>query len=295
MTTRNGGFRVLLAAAGLLLVGTTETGEAAEASQPQVTVEAHRATLQRRVQQFVAQITAGPSDTSLELWRLPVCPLVAGLPAEQGETVLVRLSQIAMKARVPLAPKHCDPNLVVVVTPDPPGLIEAWRKRSHGDIFNGASGMTVRGFVETSRPVRVWYNDAMGDQKGTPMSSVTPAAVTFSSDDPFPSAPVNSNAEDTRLMLNAVKNLTSVILVVDAQSIEHMTVGQVADYVGMIGLGKLHSGTPPTDAPTILNLFTGGPQGRPAGLTDGTKLFCTRSITRARTHARSAPQSRAVS
>jgi hypothetical protein len=264
---------VALAAAAPLIL--TSQGAEAQAPRPtsspqsQVTVEGHRETLQRRVQKFIAQITAGPPDTSLERWRRPVCPLVAGLPAGQGEAMLTRLSQIATKAGVPLAPKRCAANLIVTVTPDPKEFLEAWRQRSGAQIFEDATPTSIQLFIDTARPVRAWYNAQLDDQHGVRLPKLLVASV----EDPAGNEVfVNRHAEDTRIELNALEELTSVILVVDAQSIQHLTIGQVADYVGMVGLGKLNTDAPTADVPTILNLFT-STQSTPTGLTEWDEAF----------------------
>ena len=73
---------------------------AAPKNLPQVTIKAQRPGLELRVHAFVSHITTSlvADNDSLTRWHLPICPLVAGLPAEQGEAVLTRLSQIAAAA-----------------------------------------------------------------------------------------------------------------------------------------------------------------------------------------------------
>jgi len=268
---RSAGF-VRFLAAGLVLAAVGErAAAAAEVPESQVTVEGHRQRLERRVHDFVVEITSGGPDASLQRWTGPVCPLVAGLTAEQGEGVLRRVTQMASKAGAKLAPAHCEPNLVIVVTPDPPALIEAWRSRTQGKIFNGAAPMTVRHFIETSQPVRVWYNTEVTSEDGARLSSPSLLAPVSGTTDPVP---VNNQADDTRLALPALTNFGSVILIVDARSLQHLKVGQLADYVGMVGLGRLDTHAHTTDAPTILNLFTSTDQeSLPAGLTEWDEAY----------------------
>jgi len=262
-----------------VLLGAPALGFAAEAEstpppQEQVTVEAHRETLERRAQDFVSQITTGPSDESLQRWTRPMCPMVAGLTKAQGELVLTRVSQIARSVGAPLGPEQCQANLIIIVAPDPKQAIEAWRKRSSGQIFNGASPTTVRHFIETDHPVRAWYNARVYDSRGV---ALTDANVTFNhrGGEAGNRASVNSHASDTRIELNTVKDLAAVLLFVDARSLEHVQIGQLADYLGMVGLAKLDTAAHPAGAPTILNLFDGGDasQPPPAGLTEWDEAF----------------------
>ncbi len=244
------------------------------AEESQVTIEGHRQTLQRRVQKFVTQITTGSPEGSLELWRRPICPSVAGLSAEQGEAVLARVSQIARKAGAPLAPEHCEANLIIAVTPDPIKFLQTWRSQSQGRIFRDAAPMTVRHFIETTRPVRVWYNEEIGDQHGTSVPAQRTPGVAGVTGEPFEPVHTNSHAEDTHIDLNGVKDLTFVMVIVDAHGIQHRSVGQLADYAGMVGLGKIDADAHLPDVPTILNLFTSAdPHSAPTGLTEWDEAF----------------------
>ena len=78
-----------------------------------VTVEAQRERkeVEREVNEFVFAVTVRSLHDSLSRWNTPICPLVAGLPKEQGEFVLARLSQIARESKAPLAGEH--PRAVV--------------------------------------------------------------------------------------------------------------------------------------------------------------------------------------
>ena len=110
---------------GLLLLVTT-LGRADPAPSPQgaapraeiqtLTVEARRKELERQVDHFVLSVTGHPRGESVPRWDSPVCPLVAGLPRNKGEFILVRLSQIAREVHAPLADEQCAVNFYVVVT-----------------------------------------------------------------------------------------------------------------------------------------------------------------------------------
>src|SRR5580700_10489154 len=70
----------------------------------EVTVRAHRIELEKRVSKFVNQIAATENGAEgLARWQRSVCPLVSGLPRQDGEFILERLSEIAHVAGVPLA------------------------------------------------------------------------------------------------------------------------------------------------------------------------------------------------
>jgi|HubBroStandDraft_6_1064221.scaffolds.fasta_scaffold454955_2 hypothetical protein len=241
---------------------------------PQVTVEADRVTLEHRVFNFVTDITrSAPRGESLHIWRAPICPLVAGLPKDQGEFVLARLSQAAQAAGAPLDGEKCRPNLYVVFTQEPDELIKTWREHSNRS-FGGVRGTpaAVDRFATRREPVRVWYNREFGSADGGPLtsdSSMEGFALNGSA------AVVNKRAKDTRLTFNEVMLFSSVIVVVDGNQVTGLQFGQLADFIAMASMTELDLDAPLGTAPTILQLFTARAAGAtpPSGLTTWDSAF----------------------
>src|SRR5579862_3726191 len=77
--------------------------DGAHAQIDTITVEAarHREAVEKQVQSFVSHVASKPYESSLARWQTvaPICPLVAGLPREDGEYILARVSQIAAADR----------------------------------------------------------------------------------------------------------------------------------------------------------------------------------------------------
>jgi hypothetical protein len=243
-------------------------------SLDQITVEARRerAALERAVSGYVSAIAVAPFQESLARWRIPVCPLVAGLPREHGEFILNRVSQIAREAGVPLASEHCRGNFYVVVTSNPDALLKAWMKRD-GSMFGDAGGTKIRGFLKAASPVRVWYNANLETAEGLPLTgngnSLAPMRSTAQ---PLKDVPTNSHALGFRLAHDDVRDLTSVIVLIDTERAKGISFGQLADYVALIGLAELRLDAAVGDAPTILNLF-GGSGKAPPGLSPWDESF----------------------
>jgi hypothetical protein len=246
-----------------ILSGATaaDTPPSAQASPglDQITVEAkrERAIIERQVKTFVSAIAVAPFKESLARWRIPLCPLVAGLPRDHGEFILARVSQIAEAAGVPLAPEHCRGNFYVVVTANPEALLKAWNKRDDS-LFGDAGGMKIRSFLNTSSPVRVWYNAHLDTAEGTPLSADMPGLTQSgpSTVPVFAGVPNNTHALGFRLARDEVRDLSSVIVMVDSRRAKGVNFGQLADYVAMAGLAELRLDADVGDAPTILHLFS---------------------------------------
>jgi hypothetical protein len=252
----------------------------AQSSQPPkgqldtITVEAtkNRKVLERQVSAFVSGIAVAPYEESLANWQasVPLCPLVAGMPRDDGEYMLARISIIAKAAGAPLAGEHCKPNLFVVVTSQVDALFKAWGRRDpnmFGEMFGG--GTVVHKFLHSSTPVRAFYNASLYNSDGTPLGGGDSQGSGFESETRW-----NLRAEATRIQFNDVRNLASVIVIIDGPRAKGVTFGQLAAYVAMIGLAEIRIDARPGDAPSsILRLFAGSGKAAPPGLSAWDEAF----------------------
>jgi hypothetical protein len=233
-----------------------------------ITVEAQRdrAKLEREVNTFVSSTIVQQSHYGESLWRWKdkVCPLVGGLNKEQGEFVLVRLSKIAKDVGAPLDSETCKPNLFVIVTPDPELLLKKWWNRDV-DLFDGEAGLPVKRFLETPRPVRVWYSASTVGEDGFYSTGLMDESSIRARSDGQPTKMRIHSA--THLKLSTTRNIITIIVVVDSTKIGDINFGQLADYIGLVGLAQINFEKKPVDAPTILRLFEGSKESRPTEMT----------------------------
>jgi hypothetical protein len=225
-----------------------------------VTVEAQRerALLARRVKNFVSGITQVPFQDSLAQWQkeIPICFAIAGMTRDYGEFTLNRLSQIADAAGAPLAPDSCKPNFYVVATSVPDELIAAWSKRNPS-MFGDAGGIKIRRFLNGSTPIRVWYN-----------------AILYNGDDGTPCFPTSIPGLEGipqchgggHLRFGGVRDLSSVIVLIDTRRTKGITFDQLAAYVAMVGFAEIRADAKVGDAPTILRLFSDSAHAPAAGM-----------------------------
>ena len=235
-----------------------------------ITVQAQRdkAKLEREVNKFVSSTIVPPSrsDESLWRWKDNVCPLVAGLNKEQGEFVLARLSEIAKTAGAPLGSETCKPNLYVIVTPDPELLLKRWWRRDV-DLFDGEAGPAVKRFLETPRPIRVWYSASTVGADGQFFIGLLDATSERAKPTGQPTWVRVPPEAATRLKLTATRNISSVIVVVDSTKISNINFGQLTAYIGLVGLAQINFEKQPGDVPTILRLFESSGESRPPEMT----------------------------
>jgi len=229
------------------------------ADTPAVTVTATREMdqLRQEVDSFVSSAITRPyGDDSLLRWDHPVCPLVAGLRREVGEFVLLRLSQIARAAHAPLGPENCKPNLLVIVAENPEKFLRLWW-RHNPRLFNTRFGVApVKHFIETPRPVRVWYNAGItGGDNGVLLGDLL--ALSTDPGGGFVDYPVfkGPSTLGSRTTLTVVRNITSAIVVVDPAQVSKLNIGQLVDYIGLVGLAEINLDKDLGEAPTILKVF----------------------------------------
>lgn len=251
MVLYSGRFALAVVLSALSLV----TGLAGAASRDKATeeviVEGTRPEIEQRVYTFVTGIThQGYAVDSLARWNKPICPLVAGIPREQGEFMLHHLSQAVLAAGAPLAASKCKPNFHVVLVSDPDELLDLWRKRAPR-LFGGESPTKVRHILSKPRPVRVWYNlraDCPEGAHAAPGGDLNYGLARAISE---------CHIEDTRLKWNYVQALSSVIVIVDLDDIKEIKIGALTDYIAMVGLAEVDLDGEWGDAPTVLRLFAG--------------------------------------
>ncbi|MBS0579735.1 MAG: hypothetical protein JSR36_10805 [Proteobacteria bacterium] len=271
----------MLVRLGLLLLlsplaraqGPPPNAQGAQPNLDTVTVEARRRKeLEHEVDHYVDSLTGHPRGEALARWDEPICPLVAGLPRQEGEFVLARLSQIASKAGAPLAGEKCDANLFVVLSNEPEVLLRKWWARDRR-LFATHNGVgAIRTFLDTPRPVRVWYNAGVLSAEGLPASSGVTLGGLVSPTLGTSNIPTTTVHSASRLRYGAVPGLSSVIVVVDTRRLEGLNFGQLADYVGLIGLAQVRLDADPGSAPTILRLFRAAAD-RPAALSPWDEAF----------------------
>jgi hypothetical protein len=273
----------LLAASLLLFCASAnaQSTTAAPASAPSpppgqrletITVEAarHREVVERQVRSFVTQIAIKPYDSSLARWQtvVPICPLVAGLPREDGEFILARVSKIAAAAGAPLAPEHCKPNLYIVFSADPDALLKAWNKRDvrmFGD-ESDQGGAKIRKFLNSNSPIRVWYNAELYSEEGVPLGNTDGCQSAMA-------CRTNLRATATRISFNETRDLTSALIMVDGPRARGINFAQLASYIAMLGLAEIRAEADVADAPSILHLFSRSEADRPSALSAWDEAF----------------------
>jgi len=236
----------------------------------EVTVNAQRIReLIPRVEKFVGEIAAVENYEGLPRWKVPVCPRVIGLPQQEGEYVLGRISEIARTAGIALAGEQCRPNLYIVVSVDPAQLLQNTTEANQLLMFGSESPSVIDHFISTPRPVRVYYKTAEYSSLGLPLGDTHPVPPP----DAFHPRTMQQNDTSSHLTTNSIFGVSTVIAIADQRRLKGVSRGQFADYLAMVSLADIKPGANLGDAPTILRLFDGAPEAALDGMSQWDLAF----------------------
>lgn len=234
-------------------------GSPTASSRLGVTIEAaqQRQALRHEVDQFVDSVVTAPQDDAPYRWSERVCPLVAGLPRAEGEFILQRISQAAVDAHAPLDGRVCQPNLYVVAIDSPDQFLEKWWARDRQMYVYDKTGIeAVRQFVHSQRPIRVWYNTGLRCRGGVSLGPGLSPMLGIGLPNFLP--PVCELADSRLARTSIATNITSAIVIVDLRQVKQASVGQMADYIALVGLAGVRLDADPGPQPSILHLFSEG-------------------------------------
>ncbi len=228
--------------------------------------------LKQRIDTYISKVSGGnvhTDDHPMARWREPICPLIAGLPPEDGQFVFDRLTDDFSSTDIALGQTGCRPNFFIIATTNPEVTLKSlW----HGapNLDGGQTGFVH--FIATPRPVRVWYNAEIISGDGTPVTS-------FSLGDSVGGNSVLQGIPQVHIgpmphsEFNALPDLKSVIAVIDLTRVVGLDWRQVTDYIAMAGLTKANLDAHLDNTTTIMSLFSAPGDARPEGLSSWDRYF----------------------
>jgi hypothetical protein len=217
--------RMLLSAGVVALLA---TGSAASARQSDTLIGDSRR--QQGLESEMGRLRMGQTGGARE----GVCPLVRGASAEVNTYVAARLRQVADQVGAEYAHRDCEPNVVVLFSPNPDELVaEATRAKRFN--YRGVPPQEVERFKTSSQPVR-WIHGS--------------AAPGFKTRDARP---------------------YNALVIVDANKAADIKVSTLADYVSLVALADVRVRPAPDEG--ILNLFDSPASDAPQAMTEADRAY----------------------
>lgn len=250
----------------------TGSGSAKADHLPQITIEASRRALEKQVQTFVDKLSHSrrfpDPNQPAPRWAEPLCFEVAGLPRNLAEFVAARLSQVATSVGAPVR-KDCSrlsANFYALFTSDPAETLRYLKRHP----------LVLQDRVETGLPqierflnppksvaVRVWHDAEALARDGTPCVLAPNGLWVVCGD----------SLGGSRITLASTPSFERALVVIDSTRIQGFQLGQISDYVAMVGLVDVDGDVQLGDTPSILRMFTDPPEQRAEGLTEWDRAF----------------------
>ena len=243
--------------AGALLASGLSAAQAQEAAAPgTIDVMGRKAEeVRQEAKDFIRR--TGVADRPVARWVDPVCPQIIGVSAEIARMVDARIREIAKDAKIRLARRPCDGNLIVSFVSDASFIVREIAEKSPSQLTEVSSEARAL-LVGGESPVRWWHTshdrtaDGMGD-----IGNDAPPAVFARQEQPGGS-PLGGNVyqqyRSSFLSTQMVRALRSATIIVDVNKATGMPLESVAAFAALVGLAEIeiNEETPPN---SILSLF----------------------------------------
>lgn len=152
-----------------------------------------------------------------------VCPRAFGMLPAQAAATEQRIRAVARAAGVQVAGDRCEPNLMVVVTPDKPAFIAAMLQRRPYN-FGDVTRAERRTITDPANPVAAWHvNGPPRNADGQELHYDSGAGYYVN----------RTTRPASRIGFAARPQFAAAIVVIDSDALDGLTITQVADYAAM--------------------------------------------------------------
>ena len=223
-------------------------------------------------------------------WRREICPLTVGLGEKYAKYVTQRIRDVASAVGAPVSTDSaCKPNIEVVFTTAPQGLMDGVRKTGPAFLGYYESNSRADEMAKVSHSIQSWYTTESLDFDGSSQvdsGQCAGSGTTFNFFDITPPqsqqgsaiiTPVTLNLSCARVMHSSGTRLSNgydsgfynVLIVAEPAKLFDYEVGSLADYITMLALSQPASLDSCEELPSISNLLAKGCASAPGRITDG--------------------------
>ncbi len=203
-------------------------------------------------------------------WFDPICPVAAGLSAEDDAYVAGRVTELAREVGAPLPKvgKPCSHNVEIIFTREPQVLMD-YVARKRGAFLGFHYVAQTAEFMRVRHPIQAWYLTATKGVHGTVSPDIASApglgvsmlggASALLSSGQMPSGCAGSaftHCIESRYM--------NALIVADGRVIEGRAIGPVADYIALLALSQVKSQDDCAAESSLLDLLATPCPGRAA-------------------------------
>lgn len=229
-----------------------------------LTVTAAKAPPQEAIKAFVAAVSSDTANRRLGRWDRKICPGVDGMREDYARVLLDRIAVAAIEVGLEVGEPGCNPNLLIVATPDGPGFTKKMVK-DYPDAFAKYDSGVRRSrrdldrFIASKAPVRWWHVTGRTTADGMRYQMGDQVRV----------------RDVSRIRSGTRDDFAQVVIIVDVSKVGSVRFATLADYLAMVGLAQIDPQADTGGVRTVLNLFADREAGvEPVpGLTDWDKAY----------------------
>lgn len=223
----------------------------------------------------------------LARWKSGICPTTMGLGDKYAKYMTERIRNVAASVGAPVdSDASCKPNIEVIFTTAPQGLLDNVRKTQPVLLGYHDNSSEAEELAKVTRAIQSWYTTATDDLRGRPevdsgasggmTMNIQPLAVpgggvqgptgTITLTLPHASA---QTVTGSRLGDGLSTELYNVLIVAEPAKLVNYEIGTLADYVAMLALAEPASLETCEELPSISNLLVKDCAATTQHLTDG--------------------------
>lgn len=250
----------VLGAAPALLAAVPAAAQDRTAADDDITVTgSNPAEAAERARAFVRATGVANGQRPAARWKDPVCPKVAGVPAEKAAVIEERMRSFARQVGAPLASAPCRANAIVNFTADGADFARRAAKRAPRQMRDIPADRREAIMTGTA-PVRWWYltqvrgadgEGPTGDQQPMFMTVEGGAAGTGL---PGGEGGVQMRYKDGRISTQSIRTLAGASVVIDVGRLGTASIETLADFAALVALAEFQPGDPPP-GDSLLSLF----------------------------------------
>jgi hypothetical protein len=250
----------LLTVCVLLMAGGLHASAETTVPSESVTVTANKS--REMFGKFVKTFAAPAMLTGkIARWERRLCPVVVGQTPNFTTFITQRVKTIALAAGARVNTEaSCKPNIEIVFTTTPQGLIDNVRKNDPDYLGYAESAAQIKELATVTRPVQAWYATQTKDLNG--MGRIDSTRRTDEGiATPFARSTGNHITEGVH------SAFYHIVIVADINRLAGYEAGPMADYIAMLALAQLASLDTCQPLPSIENMMAKGCEAKTGKLT----------------------------
>jgi len=249
----------------LLIAGGLQAS--AETAEPSETVTVTGTKMREEFHKFLKSFVVPVQRTDkIARWERRICPLVVGQNPSYEAFITQRIKYVALAAGAPINnDASCKPNIEVVFTTTPQGLMDNVRRHDVYWLGYAESVAQLNRLATVTHPVQAWYTTETGDANGYRRVD---SNILSNDGAPLFEPPTYATDGLGRISNGIKSGFNHVLIVVDTTKLAGEKIVPLADYISMLALSQIKAPDACQPFSTIANLVAAD-CGRPVdGLTE---------------------------